>query len=194
MAHGLGSPEQWIEAYLFGERSAQAECDAWTLAVIRHRTWRLREQEEDLLQDVRVRLVQAFERGAFRGDSSLKTFVQAVAKHTCLNAVRAARIRETSEFSEEQHPSSRDNPGEELEKTEQARLCYKVLTNLPESCRRLFQLVLVDELSYDEIARSLDLAVGTVKSRLARCRDRAVSLRRTLTGRRAAGAIRRGAV
>jgi RNA polymerase sigma-70 factor (ECF subfamily) len=176
--------EAWIEAWLLADRGTQAECDGWILAVIRHRAWRLGDHEEDLLQDVRLKLVESFERGAFRGDSSLKTFVQAVAKHTCLNAIRAARIRQTSPFSEELHPSLRDHPGEELERSEQARICYEVVHRLPERCRDLLRLVLIDELSYDEIGRRLDIATGTVKSRLSRCRDRAVSLRRSLVGGR----------
>ncbi len=172
----------WIEAYLFGDRRTHEECAGWILAVVRHRAWRLPADAEDLLQEVRLRLVRAFEKGAFRGTSSVKTYVQSVAKHTCLDALRRAKVREAIPFDEEQFPSSRDEPSETLAKRESARLCYDVLMRLPEPCRRLFQWILVDELTYEEMARRQSVAVGTIKSRLARCRDRAVSLRESIRG------------
>ena len=44
----------------------------------------------------------------------------------------------------------------------------------------------IDEMSYDEIADSLGVAVGTVKSRLARAREQ---LRSALIGMRATGRV-----
>jgi RNA polymerase sigma-70 factor (ECF subfamily) len=174
---------KWVEAYLFGDRRTHEECAGWILAVIRHRAWRLPADAEDLLQEVRLRLVESFEKGSFHGISSPKTYVQSVAKHACLDALRRAKVREALPFSEEQFPSSRDEPSEALAKREDARLCYEVLMGLPAHCRRLFQWILVEELTYEEMARRQSVAVGTVKSRLARCRDHAVSLRQSALGR-----------
>ncbi len=176
------TPSEWIEAYLFGDRQVHEECAAWTLSVVRHRAWRLPADSEDLLQEVRLRLLQAFEKGSFRGESSIRTYVESVAKHACLDALRRAKVREAIPFDEEQFPSSRDEPSETLARREDARLCHDVLMQLPASCRRLFQWILVDELTYEEMARKQSVAVGTVKSRLARCRDRALSLRETREG------------
>jgi len=171
-----------VEAFLAGDTLVHREFEGWILAVIRHRTWRLGDQVDDLLQEIRLKLVRLFEGNAFRYESSLKTYVQAVSKHSCLDAVRRARIRETVPLSPEHPLPSSDNPIRSLERKESARICYEVLANLPETCRMIFRLALVDGLTYEEIAERLDVAMGTVKSRLARCRDRAVALRQTLFG------------
>lgn len=173
--------QDWIDGFLFGEREVHGECHGWILAVVRHRAWGLRQDEEDVVQEVKLKLLGLFEAGTFRGASSLKTFVQAVAKHSCLDALRRARVRAADPFSEEQFPSWRDHPANELERQESARLCYDVLAHLPGPCRELFRLLLVDDRSYEEIAGELGLAIGTVKSRLARCRDRALELREVLS-------------
>ncbi len=172
-----------VEGFLFGDRAALATVDGWILPVIRHRAWRLRASQEDLHQDIRFKLLGLFERGAFRGQSSLKTYVQAVAKHTCLDALRRAAIRIAAPIDDqaaELLPPSRDNPDEGVERSEQTALCYEVLSRLPQPCRHVFQRILEQERSYEEIAHELSISVGTVKSRLARCRDRAIALRADL--------------
>jgi RNA polymerase sigma-70 factor (ECF subfamily) len=177
-----------IDGFLQGDPATLRALDAWILPVVRHRAWKLRELEEDLLQEVRLRLLKLFEAGTFRGDAALKTYVQATAKYTCLDAVRRARIRRTEELREEHFPLSRDHPAEDLRRWDEARLCRLVLVRLPERCRRLLRLVLERELSYEEIAGELAISLGTVKSRLARCRDRAVLLRGELLAIREEGA------
>jgi RNA polymerase sigma-70 factor (ECF subfamily) len=166
-----------VEGFLLGDADTLRTLDEWILPVIRHRTWGLREQEEDLHQEIRLRLLKLFEAKAFRGDSALKTYVQSTAKYTCLDAVRRARVRGVQEPLEEQIPASRDHPDEDLEHWDDARLCRLVLQGLPPVCRALFQMILERELSYDQCARELEISLGTVKSRLARCRDKAVVLR-----------------
>jgi len=174
-----------VEAFLIGEPEAVRTLDGWIVPVVRHRAWRLGEAAvEDLVQEIRFKLLKLFEAGAFRGNSSLKTYVQSTAKYTCLDAIRRARVRRAEELTEEHRSSPRDQPDVELERTESLRLCYRVLSSLPEACRRLLRLVLEREMSYESMAEELGVAMGTVKSRLARCRDRAVALRAEFLGGR----------
>lgn len=177
-----GGPERereraLVAGFLRGDPESLRALDAWILPVVRHRAWKLRDLEADLLQEIRLRLLKLFAARAFRCESALKTYVQAAAKYTCLDAVRRARVRRAEDLREELLPSSRDHPGEDLRRWDEARLCRRVLARLPEPCRRLLRLVLERELSYEEIAGEMAISLGTVKSRLARCRDRAVALR-----------------
>jgi RNA polymerase sigma-70 factor (ECF subfamily) len=178
----LSDEPELIEAYLCGEPSAVRAIDEWIVPVIRHRAWRLTDQDQDLCQDVRLKLLARLRDGSFRGESSLKSYVQAVAKYTCLDALRRSRIRRAEPLTAEPSVPSRDDPMESLSQKESERLCHRVLDALPEPCRELFRLVLERELSYEAIAEQLSLSLGTVKSRLARCRDRAVGLRRRMLG------------
>ncbi len=169
-----------MAGFLAGDPVAMRRLDEWILPVIRHRTWSLTDREEDLLQEIRLKLLQLFRAKAFREDSSLKTYVRSTAKYTCLDAVRRARVREADSFEEELFPVGGDNPVETLNRHDQARLAYRILRALPEGCRHLFRLVLERELSYEAIAGELSVSLGTVRSRLSRCRDRAVALRSRL--------------
>ncbi|HEX6047660.1 MAG TPA: sigma-70 family RNA polymerase sigma factor, partial [Gemmatimonadaceae bacterium] len=56
---------------------------------------------------------------------------------------------------------------------------WSALDRLPFDQRTVVVLREIDGLSYEEIAESLDVAVGTVKSRLTRARQ---TLRRELRG------------
>ena len=166
------------ERFLFGEAAAHTEIDAWITPVVLCRAWTLRDEREDLVQEVKLKLLMIFQAQSFRGHSSLKTFVQAVAKNTCLDAVRRARRREMKPLCEEQLPAPHDNPERRLERRESAQICYEIISRLPGPCRALFRMLFAEEKSYAAISEELGVAIGTVKSRIARCRDRAVQLRR----------------
>lgn len=172
-----------IEAYLRGEAAGHRQLDGWIAAVVRRRAWGLDETPDDLVQEVHLRLVRRLEHQEFRADSSLKTFVQAIAKHVCIDAIRKRRRWQTTPLIEEQFPHSNDDPGQTLERREQARLCFQVLQRLSEACRHLFRLILEEERTYEGVAADLGVPIGTVKSRLARCRDQAVAARKQLTNR-----------
>lgn len=170
------------DGFLFGDQDAHRLVDHWIARVVQHRAWRLGSETEDLAQETKLRVVRLLSTQAFRGDSSLKTFVQTVAKHVCLDAVRRARVRSTVDLSEEHSAPQHDYPDVRVDRKESARLCYSVLRRLPDTCREIFRRILVDEMGYEQIAADLGISTGTVKSRLARCRDRAVALRRALGG------------
>ena len=62
-------------------------------------------------------------------------------------------------------------PERALGRKETADAVWRVLNALPFDQRAVVVLREIDGLSYDEIADSLGVAVGTVKSRLARARQ-----------------------
>ncbi|MCI0656634.1 MAG: hypothetical protein L0170_06130, partial [Acidobacteria bacterium] len=53
------------------------------------------------------------------------------------------------------------------------QLVRRVLDLASEDCRELFRLYYFDAQSYEEIAASMEIPVGTVKSRLFRCLESA---------------------
>lgn len=167
-----------VDAFLRGDGDAVRTIQSWVGVVVRHRAWRLR-MSEDLEQDVLVELVRVLGDGRFAGRSSLKTFVQRVAKYKCLDAIRRETRHEIVALEETAEPEAApgDDPGQKLDDRELARLCYAVLEALPEPCARLLRRILRDEPAYEELAAELEVAVGTVKSRVARCRKRAEALR-----------------
>jgi RNA polymerase sigma-70 factor (ECF subfamily) len=71
-------------------------------------------------------------------------------------------------------------PDRVLQERETAGRVWQALDALPFDQRAVIVLREIDGLSYEEIATSLGVAVGTVKSRLARARE---TLRETLRPR-----------
>ena len=66
------------------------------------------------------------------------------------------------------HRKPEQRPDEAAEKAEHAHLLLQALDRLPETYRVTLTLKHMDGMSCPEIARQLDVALGTVTSRLAR--------------------------
>jgi RNA polymerase sigma factor (sigma-70 family) len=67
--------------------------------------------------------------------------------------------------------SDHPDPEETFIKKQRALLMREMMETLKPKYRILIQLRFFDELSYDEIARELDLPLGTVKAQLFRAKD-----------------------
>lgn len=117
----------------------------------------------------------------FRGDSRFSVWLYRLTNNVCLDVLRRRRRRpelslsageDDGEPEEFQIPDLRYSPQEELERKE---LCWAVsaaLDTLPEEYRRILTLREIGGLSYEELAETLALETGTVKSRLNRARKK----------------------
>lgn len=131
----------------------------------------------DLSQDVFLRVFRMLHQ--FRGQSSLRTWIYRIALNQASNRLRWWRRRHrASQVSLEDAPS-RELPGPPhstmpdrlLQQQEIAGRVWTALDALPFDQRAVVVLREIDGLSYEEIGSALGLAVGTVKSRLARGRE-----------------------
>jgi RNA polymerase sigma-70 factor (ECF subfamily) len=137
-----------------------------------------REEALDLSQEVFLRVFRTIHR--FRGHSSLRTWIYRIVVNQARNRHRFWRRRHRDEhLSLDQHVAthgdvlrgSSPTPDRVLAQKELAARLQCALERLPFEQRTAIVLREVDGLSYEEIAYSLDLAVGTVKSRLTRARQ-----------------------
>jgi RNA polymerase sigma-70 factor, ECF subfamily len=141
----------------------------------------LGDQDEalDLSQEVFLNVFKTLSR--FRGNSTLRTWIYRIAVNQARNRQRWWRRRyRGAQVSLEAHvdahgelSSSGDAcaPDRALQQKEQAQRVWDALGRLPFDHRTALVLREIDGLSYDEIGYSLGVAVGTVKSRLARARQ-----------------------
>ncbi|MGQ0732663.1 MAG: sigma-70 family RNA polymerase sigma factor [Acidobacteriota bacterium] len=137
------------------------------------------EEALDLSQEVFLRVFRTIHR--FRGQSALKTWIYRIAINQARNRQRWWRRRHRDaqvpleqhvlEHGELRQPGDGDAPDRALARKELARCLWAALEALPFDQRTVVVLREIDGLSYDEIAESLDVAVGTVKSRLTRARQ-----------------------
>jgi len=137
-----------------------------------------REEALDLSQEVFLRVFRTIHR--FRGQSSLRTWIYRIAVNQARNRHRFWRRRHRADqVSLDQHVAMHGDvfsglgptPERVLAQKELAERLRVALNRLPFDQRTAIVLREVDGLSYEEIAYSLQLAVGTVKSRLTRARQ-----------------------
>ena len=137
-----------------------------------------RDEALDLSQEVFLRVFRTIHR--FRGQSTLRTWIYRIAVNQARNKHRFWRRRHRADqVSLDEHvaahgefPSGgQSTPDRVLAQKELAQQLQTALDRLPFDQRTAIVLREVDGLSYDEIAFSLGVAVGTVKSRLTRARQ-----------------------
>ena len=137
-----------------------------------------RDEALDLSQEVFLRVFRTIHR--FRGQSSLRTWIYRIAVNQARNRHRFWRRRHRADqVSLDQHLADHGDlisvvqatPERVLAQKELATQLNQALDGLPFDQRIAIVLREIDGLSYEEIAYSLGVAVGTVKSRLTRARQ-----------------------
>jgi RNA polymerase sigma-70 factor (ECF subfamily) len=142
-----------------------------------------REEALDVSQDVFLTIYRKMD--SFRGESSLKTWIYSIAVRRATNRIRWwNRLRRRGTVSLEEHLSQKPDedysirlksalrsPEEELILKEQREEVARWLQELPLQQRVAVILRDMEGLSYEEIAESLKVSLGTVKSRIARGRE-----------------------
>lgn len=149
------------------------------------------EEARDLTQETFLRAFQSIDR--FRGDSSLKTWIYRIAINQARNRWRWWRRRKrdvtVSLDATDEHrdkPLAATLPSDNSPSPEQETLAHEreaqlreALQGLRRSYREAVILRDVEGLSYEEIATTLQISIGTVKSRISRGR---LELRHQLEG------------
>jgi RNA polymerase sigma-70 factor (ECF subfamily) len=133
----------------------------------------------DLSQEVFLRVFRTIQ--TFRGQSALRTWIFRIVVNQARNRQRWWRRRHRAQqVSLDEHirdhgdlpeASEGSSPDRLLGQKEAAERVRGALERLPFDQKTALVLREIDGLSYEEIGFSLGVAVGTVKSRLARARD-----------------------
>jgi len=142
--------------------------------LIHHIARRYLKNTEDALdasQDAIIRIYKGLPNVSISEDGSLKAWICTVTANTCLDIVRKRRIV-TDELTDDVISISPALPSAEESAiaNERAREILEGITKLPDDHRMVLILRDMQGLSYDELAKSLNLTLGTVKSRLNRAR------------------------
>jgi RNA polymerase sigma-70 factor, ECF subfamily len=176
----LTRPESTDEELLALAR--QGEDEAFGDFVRRHTAtvhrWMARavgeEDADDMTQDIFVKAYRGLAR--FRGDAPPRAWLAAIADNAVKNRYRArSRFRRVFAGSTDADPARepaepRGGPEEAASADEFRRVVAEALKLLAPDFRMPVVLRDIEEWSYEEIAVSLELPVGTVKSRIARGR------------------------
>jgi len=136
------------------------------------------DEASDVVANAFVRVYNALPN--FKGQAAFTTWLYRIITNCYLDAKKKQKSRQTVSLDststqdgselERQIESQDDTPIEIAERNAREQLMQQALLNLPEYQRAMLIMYHVDGLAYEEIADSLDLPLGTVKSRLNRAR------------------------
>ena len=116
---------------------------------------------EEVTQDVFLKLWRALP--SYDGRASPSTWLYAIARNTCLSAVRSESYRRTTPIDDASEPGAWST-------TPDAIAVRQCLSALPDIQREVVTLFYLQDQSVKDVARLLDLPEGTVKSHLHRAR------------------------
>lgn len=130
---------------------------------------------EDAAQNVFLKAYQALPK--FKPEASLYTWLYRIATNTCIDyrkkPVFESLFGNSGEGERLVHDRVSDAPSpEQIYQSKQiGRALQESLGKLSPKFRAIILLKEIEELSYEEIADTLDISIGTVKSRIARARE-----------------------
>ena len=119
------------------------------------------ELAEEIVQDT---FLGIWRKPRFDGRSSVRTWIFAIATRKVRDRSRRARISVVREFPE--LPSADRGPEAIAIATASVRDLTIEIARLPRAQKEVLYLAFVEELSHSEVAKVLDIPLGTVKSRL----------------------------
>lgn len=109
----------------------------------------------------------------FDDSSGFRAYVQAVARYTALQALDS-HYREGIVVA--LNPDARGHSQGAESKLLHQQLARQILEHCSDDCRQLLKAYFFEQRSYEEIAQQMGVPVGTVKSRLSRCLEKAQKL------------------
>lgn len=124
---------------------------------------------EDMLQTVFLKIYRALP--SFRFEAALSTWIYRIALNECLNHNQRQRPKQVPldailGSGEEIDPT--EPIDDQHARREMSKILQQAVLDLPPRLRSVVVLKYVEGLSYNEIARALECAPGTVASRLSR--------------------------
>ncbi len=137
-----------------------------------------RSECQDVAQEAFLRAWRAIH--SFRGDSAFYTWLYKIAANTAKNHLVAKRRRPPNDdvaMEDAVYGPSAERlyenatPEHEMMRQEIEQTVLSAVQELPDELRTAITLREVDGLSYEEIARTMDCPIGTVRSRIFRARE-----------------------
>jgi RNA polymerase sigma-70 factor (ECF subfamily) len=170
----LGTDELIVERALTGDAEAFGEIVRRWERRIFALTYGMLGREEDARDATQETFLAAFRnlRG-FRGEAKVSSWLHRIAVNQCITRQRRTKVRgESALDDEEEKQSSRFatplsfSPARVAEGRQQTMAVRRAINSLPIELRQVVVMKEFEELTFREIADTLDLPLSTVKSRL----------------------------
>jgi RNA polymerase sigma-70 factor (ECF subfamily) len=131
-----------------------------------------REEAEDLVQETYAKALRGF--SSFQPGTNFRAWMYRILRNTFLTSRTGLQAVRTVALDEEEGSvavSDVGSPEESLLLRSNQQLVQDAISELPIRFREILLLCEVEEMSYQEIAETLSIPIGTVMSRLSRARS-----------------------
>jgi RNA polymerase sigma-70 factor (ECF subfamily) len=126
---------------------------------------------DDMMQETFLRVFRSLRRFSFDGDAKLSTWIMTIATRTVIDDRRRTKRRARLAWYLEAVVDVGTGPDEHAEAAATRQRIDRALLDLSEPIQATFTLRVFCELSEAETAAVMGIDVGTVKSRVSRCRE-----------------------
>ena len=127
------------------------------------------QKAEDAFQEVFCKIYKKY--GSFRGDSSEKTWIIRITINVCKDILRSSWIKRVLLTDKIGAQSDLSDVEGKIVKEDESRRLFAEVTSLPKSYKEVMILYYYHEFDTAEISKTLNIAEGTVRSRLHRGRE-----------------------
>jgi RNA polymerase sigma-70 factor (ECF subfamily) len=164
------------------QRAQKGDHDAFAALVDEHQRYvynlafRIVKDENEALDITQETFVRAWTAlPNFRGQSQFRTWLYRITTNLCYNRLPGLR-RSLNDLGDDvlgEIPEvNLDNPSQKFEANEIKTYLHKAIDNLDANYKLLITLRYQNDLSYEEIASTLNLPIGTVKTGLFRAKEK----------------------
>ncbi len=129
-----------------------------------------RQDAQDSFQDGFIKIFQHIQ--TYRGEQSFEGWMRRIMVNTCLDKQRKKKWVTTS-FAEQQHIEEPlwEETDEELPFSCSKERLLKLIQELPNQYRTVFNMYVFEEYSHQQIAEILKISISSSKSNLSRARN-----------------------
>ncbi|MCE5251282.1 RNA polymerase sigma factor [bacterium] len=127
------------------------------------------EDAEDATQEIFIRIYHNIKK--FRGDSSVFTWIYRITVNTCIEHMRKRKKERGNESLDEMEEYS-SVPSSHVSSEIVKLIVEREIEELPDNCRAVFVLHIIEGFKHNEIAEMLGISDGTSKSQLSYAKSR----------------------
>src|SRR5437870_2904729 len=168
------SDEQIVERAVSGDPEAFGEIVRRWERRIYALAYGMLGREEDARDATQETFLAAFRnlRG-FRGEAKVSSWLHRIAVNQCITRQRRARVRSETALEDETERDAASftlatslSPASQAESRERTEVVRRAVAALPPELRQVIVMKEFEEMTFQEIAETLDIPLSTVKSRL----------------------------
>ncbi len=149
--------------------------------VVRNRVWLEAIAPDDVIADVSEKLLRNLRDKKFRFGSSLKTYVQRMTRYTIIDLARSYKCTDRLMTKENLNLDEVMTPHQIYENKEEALLFVRIYSLMCVNCQELWNMVLVEKITYKAIGAKLGRSESAIKSQAVRCKEEAMHIYARLT-------------